>query len=176
MITAVGRIIVPKNGITFTQNSISSFSKVDENLYRGARPWPNELRALLEHDISTVIDFSTELPRIPNYDEGTAVRNLGMQYFRIPFASCDQPTDAQVKEFFSIVQGAKNQNEKVFAHCLHGRDRTGLMVELYRLYYGISASAEESIARLKANKCRNTTVFWFIEEFFNSVKSGKFKV
>jgi protein tyrosine/serine phosphatase len=43
------------------------------------------------------------------------------------------PTDAQVAQFFEIVNNPANQ--PVFVHCAGGRHRTGTMTALYRITF-----------------------------------------
>lgn len=146
---------------------INSFSQVDEYLYRGARPLPEQVENLTKYGISTVIDFSTEPQKIPKYSERRAVEELNMKYFNLPFHSWENPTDRIVDEFFQITDETRLKNEKMFAHCLGGRDRTGLFVQLYKIYYGLS-NVQESLMALKIGKYRfssNPLVTSFIEDF-----------
>ncbi|HBQ18058.1 MAG TPA: protein-tyrosine-phosphatase, partial [Myxococcales bacterium] len=63
--------------------------------------------------------------------EGDRVCAAGMRYEWIPLESTDAPTSAQVDRFMAIVTDPEAQ--PVYVHCLHGVDRTGAMIALYRM-------------------------------------------
>lgn len=54
-----------------------------------------------------------------------------MRYVRIPLESTDPPTPEQVAEFLAVVRDPDAR--PVYVHCLHGVDRTGAMLAVYRM-------------------------------------------
>ena len=54
-----------------------------------------------------------------------------MGYERIPLESTDAPQPEQVARFLEILDDPAAQ--PVYVHCLHGVDRTGTMIALYRM-------------------------------------------
>jgi protein tyrosine/serine phosphatase len=56
-----------------------------------------------------------------------------MRYVRIPLESSDPPTAAQVRQFLDVVNDAEAR--PVYVHCLHGVDRTGAMIAVYRMQH-----------------------------------------
>ena len=56
-----------------------------------------------------------------------------MKFFRIGVTTSKTPTDAQVAQFFEIVNNPANQ--PVYVHCAGGRHRTGTMTALYRMTF-----------------------------------------
>lgn len=180
MITKVSAKLPNKYSKAFTAGEKPPFySKVDETLYRGPRPRPDEVGLLPNIGVRDVIDFSTELPQIPHYSEKAEVLRHGMSYHHLPFVSNENPSDDIVNTFFQIIKKAKVEDTNVYAHCLHGRDRTGLMVELYKIYNGLSSGWEESLNRLKMQRYHvssNGLLIPFLKEFSEKVKSGKFRV
>lgn len=145
----------------------SLLHKVDDFLYRGERPLPTQVPELKKFNISTVIDFSTENQKFLGYSEKEAVESLQMKYFSIPFLSFENPSDKDIEKFFNISEHVRQNREKMFVHCLGGRDRTGLFVELYKIRYGLS-NASESLLTLKRNRYRfseNPLVTQLIEDF-----------
>ena len=159
-------------GVSFTANpGISRFAQVDTILYRGARPNLEQLFALRDMGIAKIIDFSVEPGKIAGFKESEAAKNLGMEYFQIPFVSWETPTEADIKKFFEITEDARKNNKKVFIHCLEGRDRTGLFTELYKIKYGMS-NAQNSINTLikgRYNFSDNPCAVSFIKDFEKSV-------
>ena len=63
--------------------------------------------------------------------EGERVRAAGMRYEWIPLESTDAPEREQVQRVLEVVTDEEAQ--PVYVHCLHGVDRTGAMVAVYRI-------------------------------------------
>ena len=109
---------------------IPAFYKVNDNLYRGGRPDMNGLMRLSDMGIKTIVSFQAEDDRGKNEEimaEAMGIRN----FYRIPLSVDEAPTDYQVLSFLSIVTDKSKQ--PVFIHCESGRDRTGVMIALYRV-------------------------------------------
>ena len=119
-----------KQKLSFKANTAEKnfFTSVDDCLYRGRMPGNKaELAVLKNSGISTIVDLTTET----QYDIDT-VENLGMEYFNLHFSS--EPSRAILDQFFAIVDNAKENGKKIYVHCVLGQLRTGLMVNLYKLY------------------------------------------
>ena len=166
--TGMQNYAVKFDSLTFSAGSnIARFSQVDETLYRGARPEPNQMTELKELGIDTIIDFTTERFKQPGYSEAEQAELLGIKHCRIPLVSCENPSDEDINKFFEIIQNAKKNRQKVFIHCLEGRDRTGLFTELYKIKFGLS-DAQTSINNLIKNRynfSENPLAINFIKEF-----------
>jgi tyrosine-protein phosphatase SIW14 len=106
---------------------IDNFGKINDNYFRGAQPKARDYADLSAMGIKTVID----LQRDGRSDEPGLVRRAGMQFYRIPMTTSDAPTEAQIAQFFKIVNDPANQ--PVFVHCAGGRHRTGTMTALLRM-------------------------------------------
>ena len=102
-------------------------AKVDDKLYRGGVPDEDGIAWLKSLGIRTVVN----LRHYHGDSEGELVEAAGMRYVRIKLASTDAPEPEQVKQFFEVVNDPKAL--PVYVHCLHGVDRTGTMVALYRM-------------------------------------------
>src|SRR5437762_2059650 len=114
------------------QNSgihIGNFGKINDNYYRGAQPNGNDYSDLKAIGVKTVIDLQADGPS----NEAGYVKAAGMNFFRIGMTTSKAPTDAQIAQFFDIVNNPANQ--PVFVHCAGGRHRTGTMTALYRMTY-----------------------------------------
>ena len=102
-------------------------ARVSPTLYRGGVPDAEGVQWLASQGIRTVVN----LRHYHGDSEGELVRAAGMSYVRIPLESTDAPTEAQLEQFFDVVTDA--EAAPVYVHCLHGVDRTGTMIALYRM-------------------------------------------
>src|SRR5882672_4037553 len=106
---------------------IDNFGKINDNYYRGAQPNASDYSDLAAMGIKTVLDLQAD----GRADEQGLVQRVGMRFYRIGMTTTDRPTDAQVAQFFKIVNDPANQ--PVYVHCAGGRHRTGTMTALYRM-------------------------------------------
>lgn len=97
--------------------------KVDDCLYRGGQPTPEGFKALEQMGIRTVLNLRSM------HDNDDKLTGTDLKTCHIQMKTWDPKPD-QIEEFLSIVTNPDNQ--PVFVHCLHGSDRTGLMVAAYR--------------------------------------------
>lgn len=129
----VTKPILPPNTIT-----IRNFHEVDGTLMRGAKPNQEQLQELKNNGIKTIISFCTNFnPQTQKYgglpEEAQWANKLGMNFHWLPMHSTNNPTISDVNKFFQITDDARNKGEKVFIHCRHGADRTGVYSALYRV-------------------------------------------
>lgn len=110
-------------------SSIVNFHVVAPWLLRGAQPTAQDLQLLKSAGVRTIVNLRNEPILIQQ--EAQQARALGLTYVNIPLDVFNPPTEAQVRQFISCVSGSKTQ--PVFVHCLHGQDRTGTMVAMYRI-------------------------------------------
>lgn len=109
--------------------SIPNMSVVAPNFYRGGQPDYEGLRHLKEAGIK--VDVSLDNEEKYTAAESQQAASLGLTYVHIPLSPFRRPSDADIARFLSIV--SKKDDEPVFVHCVHGRDRTGAMVGIYRV-------------------------------------------
>jgi tyrosine-protein phosphatase SIW14 len=113
---------------------VPNFGQVTPSLFRGAQPSDDGFSALAKMGVGIVVDL-----RGDSDDERERVTKLGMEYIAIP-SHCSRMTEDGVAKFLTIVRD--HPDKKVFVHCKHGMDRTGMMVAAYRISQGWTA--EES--------------------------------
>ena len=109
---------------------IIRFAQVDERLFRGGQPRLTDFARLRDLGIDTVISFREE------DDERATVESLGMTFVHlpvtmVPFGMNGPVSRDTIARFFQVVDDPASG--KVFVHCRHGKDRTGLFVSLYRV-------------------------------------------
>lgn len=107
--------------------TIENFGKVNEHYYRGSQPTEEQFAELKRFGIKTVIDLRGDYKK----DEEGRVRELGMQFFRIPMKASVAATEEQAKYFLELVNDPANW--PVYVHCKGGRHRTGAMTGIYRI-------------------------------------------
>ena len=107
--------------------SIENFAKVDEHYYRGSQPDQEQFAELKRLGIKTVIDLRGDYKKA----EESWVRDLGMNFFRIPLKTRVAATEEQTNYFLGLVNDPANW--PVYVHCKGGRHRTGAMTGIYRI-------------------------------------------
>lgn len=100
---------------------------VAPGIYRGGRPTLEGVAWLKQQGIKTVIN----LRHYHGETERRWVEAVGMRYERVELASSDAPTPAQVARFLELVRDPNLH--PIYVHCLHGVDRTGVMMAVYRI-------------------------------------------
>jgi protein tyrosine/serine phosphatase len=107
---------------------IRNFGRVNEIYYRGAQPRAGDYDDLSALGVRTVINLTSH---DRDAAEQAMVEAAGMRYVQIPMTTRQPPTDAQLADFFSIVDDPASQ--PVYVHCVGGRHRTGVMTAVYRI-------------------------------------------
>ena len=111
---------------------IARFAEVEPGFYRGARPSATAILELRDRGVRTIVSLRED------DDERARVLAAGMDYVELPMTAtpfgAKLPTDAQVRTFLDVVGDPVRR--PVFVHCRHGRDRTGVMVALWRVRRG----------------------------------------
>jgi tyrosine-protein phosphatase SIW14 len=108
-------------------DGIENAGEVTPTLFRGAQPSLDGFSALAKNGIAIDVDLRFEGDRAAEKDAAT---RAGIEYVALPW-SCHYPNDATVEKFLAVVQ--QSPDKKVFVHCEHGVDRTGMMIAAYRM-------------------------------------------
>ena len=108
---------------------VKNYGVVDDGvLSRSGVPTASGFAWLRKHGVKSVVNLT------PDDDGERFLKSLGFErYFWLPMDG--PPSEAQAEEFLSFVQDPGNW--PLHMHCHAGKDRTGLMVALYR--YAIEA-------------------------------------
>ena len=124
---------------------LPNFHSVTEQIFRGGQPSEEGLDLLKQKGIATIINLREETTAIEA--ERAYVQSIGLHYISIPLRPFDIPTTESIEKFLILIHEKKHQ--PFFIHCLHGMDRTGLLVGLYRLKYSdwtYESTLEEMLA------------------------------
>ncbi len=138
-------------------DGIDRFARMDTDVYRGASPTEEGLRALAREHIKTLICLRDEVP----YEK--AAQELGFRIEHIPLPVFDTPKRETILRFLEI---ATDPSAKpVFFHCRYGEERTGIMAAVYRMQVQ-GWSEEMALAEMKD--------FGFSPEYLDLKKTIKF--
>ena len=108
---------------------IDNFGRVNDHYFRGAQPEGQDYADLKALGIRTVIDLTGGDDA--SVSEPGVVKNLGVNFVRIPMSTHETPSAEKVARFLSLVEDPANQ--PVYVHCQGGRHRTGVMTAAYRI-------------------------------------------
>jgi protein tyrosine/serine phosphatase len=144
---------------------IGNFGKVNDNYFRGSQPKGSDYSDLAAAGVKTVIDLQLDGPS----DEAGRVSAAGMKFFRIGMTTSKAPTDAQVAQFFEIVNNPANQ--PVYVHCAGGRHRTGTMTALYRMSYE-GWTADKAYSEMKQYRFEGFPDHPVLRNYVYAYKSG----
>lgn len=141
---ASGRVAaVPPSAASGTASG--RWHQVDARLFRGARPNPDDLRALRAIGIRTIVTLEEDASALAW--ERTLATAEGMDVVSIPVSLEREPTEEEALLLLGTVLAPERQ--PLYLHCADGRDRTGAMVAFYRVVvngWEIEAAYEEAKA------------------------------
>jgi protein tyrosine/serine phosphatase len=105
------------------------FAQVTPLLYRGAQPNAEQLAMLRDVGVKTIVTFITDKSVLR--DEIAAAQKLGLTVHSYPFYGMSSPDPALLER---IVDELRAADAPVYVHCRQGRDRTSLVVALFRVW------------------------------------------
>lgn len=111
---------------TVDRPTLDNFGALDDLVWRGAQPGRQGFRRLRELGVDTVINLRAE-----SNDEAATVRLLGMNYLYFPLDPIAPPTHAQILAFLRAASDPRLG--RIFFHCYHGADRTGVAGACWRI-------------------------------------------
>lgn len=119
----------PALGQKLESPGLPNLGRVTGDLYRGGQPRSEGYDQLRKMRIDIVVNLNTTKKNVER--EKTEVESRGMRYVSIPWSALSLPEDDQVAEFLRLLRD--NPDKKIFVHCRHGADRTGVMVAIFRI-------------------------------------------
>ena len=108
-----------------------NFRKVDGQIYAGAAPDAEFLKFFKETlggraVLSLDADIADKIAAV--------IKQLGMQHIVIPINSSNASVNDNVRALIRSIENNMLTNlQPIYIHCLHGRDRTGFAVALYKV-------------------------------------------
>ena len=111
-------------------SKIIKLKQVSDSLWRGGQPDREGMFELADLGISTIISLRWHTETI-QFEKDLA-DELGLNYIGIPLSYVVLPTRSEIDRFLEATTNAAHG--KVFVHCKHGVDRTGMMVAIWRMH------------------------------------------
>ncbi len=106
------------------------FAQVTPTIYRGGEPNEEQMAQLSALGVRTIIDLRNRPLDVAA--EAASARKVGIQALNFPFSGLSEPDPAVLQHAVAAIQGASSGS--VYVHCQQGRDRTSLIVALYRVW------------------------------------------
>ncbi|MBL7542386.1 MAG: tyrosine-protein phosphatase [Bdellovibrionaceae bacterium] len=110
-------------------NGIPNFQKTTDAIYRGGRPSEQGLLYLKKAGFKTIINLENNEPAVAK--ELAFTKKIGINMYSAPMSHLITPNEAQVNSILKALSDPKMY--PVFVHCHYGKDRTGMIVGLYRV-------------------------------------------
>lgn len=108
-----------------------NFSQVTPNLYRGGRPDQPGVAVLAQMGVKTIIDLENDDQAVAT-EQGWAQAD-GLNFIHEPMNGLETPRDGEVDDILAKINDPALQ--PVYVHCMQGKDRTGLIIALDRVFH-----------------------------------------
>lgn len=113
--------------------SIVRFAQVDDGIYRGSRPKSDaDFRFLRSKHVRFIVSLEF-IPFLSEFEEHKA-KKYGIGFVHaVMNGSPVPPSEKHVNRVLRILKDKRNH--PIYVHCALGRDRTGLIAALYKMYF-----------------------------------------
>jgi protein tyrosine/serine phosphatase len=114
-----------------SEASIPRLMQVTENVYRGGQPQTFEDYQLLKNlGVRVLINLRDNSKDNPEF-----AKSLGLTLLNFPMNGMRVPNDLAVRKILDLLKNGSKGGAagKFFVHCLKGKDRTGLIIAMYRV-------------------------------------------
>lgn len=138
-----------------SSNNIPRLALVEPGIYRGGQPDASGWIWLRQAGVSNVVKLN---PMDEGSDAPAAAMGMTIQYY--PIDTLQQLITGPSADV--VAAALRGITPGTYIHCLHGEDRTGLVVGLYRLSEGTNAPAayQEMLRHGYHPALRGLTKFW----------------
>jgi tyrosine-protein phosphatase SIW14 len=121
---------------------LKNLFKVNDSIYRSEQPGKAEFACLeKETRIRSVLNLRA------HHLDSILIRGSSLKPFTVEM-SAKKPANNEIIEALRILKSAP---KPILVHCAHGRDRTGLVIAMYRIYSG-RRTKKEALEELKTSE------------------------
>ena len=145
---------------------LKNFYQVDDFLYRSAQPSEEAFVALADFGIKTVLSLRAE------FDESAIVEAAGLKSITIRMSAW-YIKDEDIVAALQIMQKASKDNP-LLVHCLHGADRTGVVIAAYRIIIQ-NWEKEKAIEEMRKGGYGHHIIFANITDYLQKLDTQKIK-
>lgn len=110
-------------------NPIENFHQVAPGIFRGGSPGPEGVAYLKKMGFKTILNLEARKKTLKAEEE--AAKKHGLYWYSDPITLFRLPGDERIDKMLEVMSNPANH--PVFVHCRAGRDRTGMLVALYRV-------------------------------------------
>lgn len=112
--------------------ALDEFKPVSKNVFRSAQPQESDYQLLRNFNVGTIINLRND-----NTVEESKTHALtnGFEFYNLALDSKSTEADYSraLTHFFNIIDEKADSGKSILVHCVRGKDRTGLLVALYRV-------------------------------------------
>lgn len=103
--------------------------KMNDYVYRGGRPTLAGMQQLKKMGVTTILNIENDNEAIAT--DKKYAEAAGLRWISVSFDTWKKPSDARVDYVLKMLQD--RSLGPIYLHCKHGRDRTGMIMGLYRV-------------------------------------------
>ncbi len=111
---------------------LNLLQEVDKGLWRGSQPkTEDDFRQLKKMGIKVIVNIQRPDDKSVEAEKALAEK-YGIEFSHLPLVATGYPDDKEMNLIFKEIED--RENYPVYFHCTLGRDRTGLVAALYRVF------------------------------------------
>jgi len=108
-----------------------NFHVVYPGLWRSSQPTEESITRMKRYGLKTIINLRCD--KSVDLWEKQLADKMGIKYYNFPMSAREYQNDQQLMEILNLMHDPSNQ--PVLIHCHSGKDRTGLLIALYKLQF-----------------------------------------
>lgn len=124
--------------ISLPNSSLSNFYQIDSSVYRSEQPDNKDFKALEKYGIREVLNLRNR------HNDNDEAKGTSLKLHRLR-TKAHSISEQELVEALLII---KNRKGPIVVHCLHGSDRTGAVIAMYRIVFQ-GMSKDDAITELK---------------------------
>jgi len=147
------------------ENGLPNLHRISDQLYRGGQPTAEGMKRLYEMGIKTVVDLRTF------HSDRDEIGDTPLAYEHIRMFAL-LPTHDDIIAALRVMTNP--DRAPVFVHCLHGADRTGIVMAAYRIVVE-GWTKEEAIDEMKRGGFGHHAIFGNLTTFLRELDVERIK-